>query len=99
MLKILLLGALVGAGPASPYEAAATPDVVPRVASLAPTTDPAAVHSGDHEATPAVLAMAQAPSERPTESAQSTEVGRFLYNVALGVTVAVVSTLILRAIL
>jgi hypothetical protein len=103
MLEVLVLGALLGVaeGPLSGSGGApdAGADPTPAVAYHDPRAEGADADPGSREADHAALEPLPAGHERQPAVAQSSELGRFIYNVALGVTIAVLSTLILRAIL
>ena len=90
-LQMMVMALLLAAGAPAAQEVAGA-------RAMEPVAEAAA---GEAVAASTVLESSTSTAQVPAPAAaeQSTELGRFIYNVAVGVAVAVLSTLILRAIL
>jgi hypothetical protein len=103
MLQALLLGTFLGAAPAPVQvpgaEAVDAATIAPAIVHTEAVSDPAAVMPVRLEEARPMLAPPPNPSEEGAEQVRQRDAGRFIYNVAVGVAVTVLSALILRAIL
>lgn len=97
MLQALLLGAVLGAASGPVHE----PGAVPTDATdTSPTiVQPEPVFPVTLEEARPTLASSPGQQDAEAEHVRRTDAGRFIYNVAVGVVVTVLSALILRAIL